>query len=216
MARKPQIKMSSLMQMTAAEIGRLSESELRGAYQSVRRTATSRVKTFEKHGREAPGLLKSLTRSSKEMSIGDIRQAVRTAAYQYREHPAVTSYGAWQEQRETFREKMQEALPEVDLSDEEKLDRFGEFMGDMQARYKAMWHAISEFVVDLYNDAVEIGEDPRRLMDNYEEWAAQVRKEEHEAIAAGRKKGRRRSTSVKTFRRVSGIKRKADYRRGKK
>ena len=213
MARAPQIKMSQLMHMTAAEIGRLSESELRGAYQSVKRTALSRVATFEKHGAEPPRMLTNLTKPAGELSLTEMRQAVRNAAYRYRESPHTVSYKDWSEKRETFRKKMQEALPDVDLSDQEKLDRFGRFMGDMQARYKSMWSAISEFVVDLYNDAVEIGEDPRQLMDNYDAWADEIKKADQRARDAGLKRGRGRSTSVKRFRTASGLKAEAERSR---
>ena len=210
------VKMSDLMKMTARELDALSDSEIRQAYQNVKRTAQSRVQTFLKHGEIAPGLLVSLTGSAKDLTTDQMRQKVKTAAYKYRDVKQDVSYGAWRAKREEFREKMQKALPELDLSSQEALDRFGYFMGDMQARDKLMWSAISEFVKDMYEDAMELGEDPRRLMDNYDAWKERIEAEDREARAAGLRKGRGRSTSVKRFRNVSGIKQAAERSRRKR
>lgn len=210
------VKMSDLMKMTAREIDALSDSEIRKAYQNVKRTAQSRAQTFLKHNEIAPGLLVSLTGSATELTTDQMRQKVKTASYKYREVPQDVSYGAWRAKREEFREKMQKAMPELDLSTQKALDRFGYFMGDMQARYKLMWSAISEFVKDMYEDALELGEDPRRLMDNYEAWKERIEAEDREAREAGLRKGRGRSTSVKRFRNVSGIKRTAERSRRKR
>lgn len=165
------VKMSDLMKMTARELGTLSDSEVRKAYQNVRRTARSRAQTFESHGAAVPGLLTRLTESSKNLTIEEMRHRVKTAAYQYDKKRAAVSYAAYEEQQEEFRNRMQEAMPDMDLSTPEKMDAFGKFMGEMQARYGEMWHAVSNQVRDIYREAVRLNVDPHAFMRNYDYWA---------------------------------------------
>lgn len=168
------VKMSDLMKMTARELGALSDSEVRKAYQNVRRTARSRAQTFERHGAAVPGLLASLTGSSKGVDVGELRHRVKNAAYQYRWGRAAVSYAAYEEQQEEFRNRMQESMPDLDLSTPEKMDAYGKFMGEMQARYGEMWHAVSNQARDIYREAVRLNVDPRAFMRNYDYWADHI------------------------------------------
>lgn len=168
------LRLGQLMSMTARELSQLSRSELRGAYQNIRKITNSRVNTFGKHGiRDAvPADLREGLGSAKGKSDAELLQAMRDSMRWMRGKNS--TYAGYQQIREDFREKMQESMPDLDLSDDEKMEDFGRFMGDMQERYGEMWHAISNQARDIYREAVRLNMDPRALMKNYDYWADHI------------------------------------------
>lgn len=200
-AKRPQapaISIKRLQEMTKRELEKFSEETIRSTYVSLRKAVAGRVRTFERAGlgdilpqKIRAGLAAGGGRSVEDL-INDITSAT---AWTRGKGSTVKGY---REARESFREKMQDAMPDLDLSDDEKMDDFGRFMGQMQERYGEMWHAISNQVRDIYRDTVKLNEDPRKFMQNYDYWAGQVQ-QINEAKNAARAGGRRRSTKLSTY-----------------
>lgn len=192
------IKIGQLKEMTARELSGLSRAGIREAYQTLRKIANSRIRTFEKHGaaEAVPAALRGGLGSSKGRPDADLIQDMRGMLAWMRGKRS--TYKGYEETQEHFREEMQKSLPDLDLSDKEKLDRYGYFMGEMAERYKEMWHDISNIVRDVYRDLTKLNEDPRQFMKNYDYWADEVerinreKKEQHIG-------GRRRSSKMSTY-----------------
>lgn len=187
------LKLKQLLNMTARELKQLSTSELRESYQNIRKITNSRVNTFKKHGisEAVPKHIREGLGSSKKRSDQELIEDIRGSLAWMRGR--VSKYSGWKEAREDRREKMQDAMPDLDLSTPEKLDDFGEFMGEMQDRYGEMWGGISSQVRDLYGILMKSNEDPYQFMRNYDYW-----KEHIEDINASRKAtGRRGRLSTK-------------------
>lgn len=192
------IKIGELKEMTARELSGLSRAGIREAYQTLRKIANSRIRTFEKHGaaEAVPAALRGGLGSSRGRPDADLIQDMRGMLAWMRGKRS--TYKGYEETQEHFRESMQESLPDLDLSDKEKLDRYGYFMGEMAERYKEMWHDISNIVRDVYRDLTKLNEDPRQFMKNYDYWADEVerinreKKEQHIG-------GRRRSSKMSTY-----------------
>lgn len=193
------IKIGQLKEMTARELSGLSKAGIREAYQTLRKIANSRIRTFEKHGaaEAVPAALRGGLGSSKGRSNDELVQNMRDMLKWIRDDKR-SKYKGYVEKQEHFRESMQEALPDLDLSDKEKLDQYGYFMGDMAERYKEMWHDISNIVRDVYRDLTKLNEDPRQFMKNYDYWADEVEKinREKKEKHIG---GRRRSSKMSTY-----------------
>ena len=192
------IKIGELKEMTARELSGLSRAGIREAYQTLRKIANSRIRTFEKHGAAdaVPAALRGGLGSSKGRPDADLIQDMRGMLAWMRGKRS--TYKGYEETQEHFREAMQDAMPDLDLSDKDKFDAYGRFMGEMQERYKEMWHDISNIVRDVYNDLTRLNEDPRQFMKNYDYWADEVerinreKKEQHIG-------GRRRSSKMSTY-----------------
>lgn len=168
------VKLQQLLNMTAREIAQLPSSELRDTYQNLRKIVRSRVNTFSKHGITdvVPASLRGGLGSSKGRTDQDLLQDIRQSTAWMRGKRS--SYRGYQEVREDFRSKMQESMPDLDLSDTQKLDSYGEFMGDMQERYGEMWHSISNQARDIYREAVRLNMNPKSVMRNYDYWADHI------------------------------------------
>lgn len=187
------------MQMTARELAELSRADLRASYQNLRKITSSRVSTFEKHGaiEAVPQALRQRLPSSRGLSDEDVLQSIRETLGWIRGKRS--TYSGYQATQEDFRSKMQESMPDLDLSTPEKMKDFGEFMGEMQQRYGEMWHrGISNQARDIYRDMVKLNKDPRKFMQNYDFWKQNVEavNKEKELTRAG---GRRRSTTMSTY-----------------
>lgn len=198
MSRTPGKKLGELMNMTARELSQLSRAELRSSYQNVRKIVNSRIKTFEAHGMEnaLPVKIRGGLSSARGKSDEAVKREIMESMAWMRGRSS--TYKGYRAARESFREKMQASMPDLDLSSEEKLDDYGEFMGEMAERYKAMWEGISAMVRDLYRDLTELNEDPREFMKNYDYWKEQV-DAVNAAKNAARSGGRRRSNKFSTY-----------------
>lgn len=192
------LKLGQLMEMTAREMAGLSSSELRQTYQSMRKIVNSRINTFRKHdiGEAVPEKLRPGLGSAKGRS--DTALLAEMKQYLAWMRGKRSTYRGYQESREDFRQKMQEAMPDLDLSTAEQMDAYGRFMGEMQERYGEMWHNISTIVRDLYRDLTKLNEDPRQFMKNYDYWSQHV-EEINEAKRAAHAPGRRRSSQLSTY-----------------
>ena len=174
MPKAKALKLGELMAMTARELAALSESELKVNYQNIKKIVNSRVNTFEKHGIgealpvKIQGGLPSSRGRSEDALLQDIKESLAWM------RGSRSTYAGYQKAQDTFRERMQESMPDLDLSDEGKMKSFGEFMGDMQARYGEMWHAISNQARDIYREAIRLNTDPRAMMKNYDYWADHI------------------------------------------
>lgn len=164
------VKLGKLLNMTAREISGLSRSELRETYQNVRKIVKSRANTFAKHGIDdaLPAGLAGLG-SSRNMSDAQIAQALRSStAWMRGSRSTYKGYAAAEEDR---RKKIQEQLPDLDLSTSGKLADFGKFMNEMKDRYKSMGRAYdSSAMADLYREAKRLNVDPYTFGRNYDYW----------------------------------------------
>lgn len=192
------VKLADLMSMTAAGIASIETPSLRKTYQNLRKIVGSRVSTFEKRGagQAVPASLRGGLQSAKGRSDADLIQDIRDALVWMRGKRS--TYKGYEEVKETFREKMQDAMPDLDLSDKDKFDAFGRYMGEMQDRYGEMWHAISNAARDVYKEQTKLNKDPRQFMKNYDYWVKQTEQINAEKTAR-RQGGRRRSTKLSTY-----------------
>lgn len=197
MPRAKALKLGELMAMTARELAALSESELKVNYQNIKKIVNSRVNTFEKYGvgDVLPAKIQGGLPSSRGRSEADLMQDIKESLAWMR--GSRSTYAGYQKVQDRFRERMQEAMPDLDLSDESKMRAYGTFMGDMQDRYGEMWHAISNQARDMYRDLTELNEDPYQFMANYDYWASNV-EAINKAKAAARQRGRY-STKLSTY-----------------
>ena len=200
-AKKPQapaISIKRLQEKTKRELEQFSEQTIRSTYTSLRKAVASRVRTFEKAGLGSvlPEHIREGLAPQGGRSVEDLLNDI-TSVTAWTRGKASTVKG-YKEARESFREKMQDAMPDMDLSDEDKMDDFGEYMGEMQERYGEMWHAISEAARDVYRDQTKLNQDPRKFMRNYEYWRQNVQAV-NDAKNAARAGGRRRSTKLSTY-----------------
>lgn len=183
--------------MTARELQKYSDETIKSTYVSMRKAIASRVKSFERAGlastvpADIRAGLPAMGSLDKAELIGMI---TRVGSWTRGKQSTVSGYRNW---KEHFRGAMQEALPDLDLSTDEKLDAYGEFMGAMQDRYGEMWHAISNQARDIYRDLTELNEDPYQFMANYDYWASNV-EALNQAKAAARQRGRF-STKLSTY-----------------
>lgn len=192
------VRLAVLMDMTAAGIASIETPSLRKTYQNLRKIVGSRVDTFERKGagEAVPKHLRGGLPSAKGRSDADLVQDIREAIAWMRGKRS--TYKGYEEVKESFREKMQDAMPDLDLSDEDKFDAFGRFMGEMQDRYGEMWHAISNAARDVYKEQTKLNKDPKQFMKNYDYWVQQTEQINAEK-SARRQGGRRRSTKLSTY-----------------
>lgn len=160
-------KLSELKDMAPVEFAAMSSKALRENYQNIKNIVKYRLQTFAKHGVEPPGSIKQL-RSSRGRKDEDLIDDIKEALAWIRGRRS--TYTGYKSVEEDFREKMQAAMPDMDLSDAGKMKSFGEFMGEMQERYGEMWHAISNAARDIYREATRLNTDPRAMMKNYDYW----------------------------------------------
>ncbi len=196
MGKAPKLKV--LQDMTVREIKNLPSGSLREAYQNLRKSLASRVNTFRKHDsiKGVPEDLRYGLPSSKGKSDAELVQLMKDPLKWMRKDKS--KYSRYAASQDDFREKMQDAMPDMDLSTAEKMDRFGRFMGDMQSRYGEMWHAISNQVRDVYRDLTRLNKDPEQFMRNYDYWVEEV-EEINRQKAERHEGGRRRSTKLSTY-----------------
>lgn len=204
--RASAVPIEQLMDMTARELDEFySEAEIRSTYESLRKSVASRLRTFERAGlgnippKSIQGGMAPMKGRSKESLIREISSAMGWIRGKR------STLKGYREVQEGFRKAMQEAMPDLDLSSKEKMDAYGEFMGEMDERYGAMWHSISSMVHDLYRDLTALNEDPREFMKNFDFWK-QRNEEINKEKTAAKAPGRRRSTEFSSY--VRQMKRK--------
>ncbi len=168
------MKLSDLIDSSSLAMSRLTPSEIREAYQIVKGAVKSRNKTFAKHGLgdAVPERLRSGLPSSVGAAPEDLLQDIRSAVAWMRGRGS--TYGGYQAITEERRQKMQDALPDMDFSTNEKLADFGKFMNEMRDRYGDQFKDISSTAADLYREALRLNVDPRQFMKNYDFWADHV------------------------------------------
>ena len=171
------MKLSELMNMSARQINELSDTELRKAYQQTKYTLKSRAVTFEKHGiNVAHGTYgrpsSALLPSSKGMDIEEQRQRLKTSLAYMRGRGS--TYKGYKQIEDERRRRLQESMPDLDLSSKEKVDKFGRFIGEMQTRWGEMWKYVSNSARDIYREAMRLNADPRMFMKNYDFWADHI------------------------------------------
>ena len=164
------MKFSELIDYSSGQIRNLSGSSLREAYQLVKKSVNSRVKTFKSHGEETAipaglrsGLAVARGRSDEEL-LQDIREALSWA------RGKTSTWKGYTGIMEDRRKRMQEALPDIDLSDRDKLKKFGEFMNDIRARYGEMSKIASSQARKLYSEAERLNIDPEAFKRNLDYW----------------------------------------------
>lgn len=192
------IKLNELKNMTAREVSHMGHAGIREAYQTLKKITGSRISTFKKHGagEAVPDWLHSGLQSSRGRTDAELVQDMRKALGWIRGKRS--TYKGYEQTQEDFRQKMQESMPDLDLSDEDKMKDFGNYMGEMQERYGEMWHAISNTVRDIYRDLTRLNKDPKQFMSNYDYWVNEMERINAEK-AAQHIGGRRRSTTLSTY-----------------
>lgn len=171
------MKLSELLNMSARQLNELSDTELRKAYQQTKYTLKSRAMTFEKHGihvaEEAYGRQSSaMLPSSKGMDVEEQRRRLKTSLAYMRGRRS--TYKGFKESEEERRRNLQESMPDLDLSTDEKAKKYGRFMGDMQTRWGEMWKYVSNNARDIYREAMRLNADPKMFMKNYDFWADHI------------------------------------------
>lgn len=176
-AKRPQapaVSLKRLQDMTARELKQLSPETIKSTYVSARKAVNARIKTFKKAGLESVidsdirGGIPQMKGQSVEQLIDRLTEI---GSWTSKAKSTVKGYQAMQE---SFRSKMQDAMPDLDLSTKEKLDAFGEFMGEMQDRYGEFWHGVSNQARDIYREALRLNTDPRAMMKNFDYWADHI------------------------------------------
>ena len=164
------LKLNQIMNMTKRELQQLSRGELGEAYQTIRKITNSRLNTFSKHGIRdvVPEDIRQGLGSAKGQSNEELIESMREARRWLR--GSRSKYAGYMQSQEHRRSEMQDALPDLDLSDQKKFDDFGRFMGDMQDRYGEMWHAVSNQARDIYREATRLNMNPKALMRNLDYW----------------------------------------------
>lgn len=168
------MKFSELKSLSAAELNKLGSSELRESYQTVRKIVGSRVRTFAKHGEEdaIPAHLRSGLSSAKGRTDEEILQSMKEALAWTRGKRS--TFRSFMESEEDRRRKLQEAMPDLDLSDRKKMKDFTNFMNDVASRYKEMNKSISGIVKALYSEAERLNINKKALLKNLEYWIEHV------------------------------------------
>ena len=164
------MKFSKLKELSAYEVGKLSGKELRESYQNVKKVINSRIRTFESHdaGRAIPASLRGGLESSRGRTEEDLLQDIREALRWSR--GSGESYAKYARREETKRKKIQEALPDIDLSSADKLREFGKFMNDVSERYGEMSKIISDLARALYAEAQRLNINKNALLKNMDYW----------------------------------------------
>lgn len=193
----PAISLKRVQEMPKRALGKYSDETLKSTYVSMRKAINSRVRSFEKAGlagtvpADIRAGLPAMGTLDKDQMINII---TRVGVWIRGKQSTLTGYRKW---KEHFRRSMQDAMPDLDLSDDEKLDAYGDFMGAMQDRYGEMWNAISNQARDIYRDLTVLNEDPYQFMANYDYWASNM-EALNQAKAAARQRGRY-STKLSTY-----------------
>ena len=165
-----------LLQTTYKDLQKMSMKELKSSFKAISHALRERGKTFAKHGEEAPRYQKglgSMRGLSKTEIAGKIAQA---GAYM---RGKISTYRGYEEVSEEKRKKLQEAMPDLDLSSKEKLRDFGNFMNEMAERYPEHYKADSNAVRDMYKEAKRLNADPRAFMKNMNFWMDHLEDLEH-------------------------------------
>ena len=165
------MKFSKLKELSAYEVGKLSGKEIRESYQNVKKVINSRVRTFESHdaGRAIPASLRGGLESSRGRTEEDLLQDIREAL-RWSRRESGSSYRAYERVQENRRQKMQEALPDIDLSSTDKLKEFGNFMNDVSDRYGEMAKIVSSQARALYAEAQRLNINKNALLKNMDYW----------------------------------------------
>lgn len=164
------MKFSELKDLSAYEVGKLSGKQLRESYQNVKKVINSRIRTFEAHdaGSAIPASLRGGLESSRGRAEEDLLQDIRDALRWSR--GSGSSYRTYERVQENRRRKMQEALPEIDLSSTDKLKEFGNFMNDASERYGEMAKIVSSQARALYAEAQRLNINKNALLKNMDYW----------------------------------------------
>lgn len=156
------MKLKNLIQQSAREWSAMSGSELRKAYQQVKHAMSERAKTFAKHGQEGRTLP-----SSRGLSESELRTKLKSASAYMRGRRSTYS-GAQQSALDKLHQ-MQAAMPEMGFKTVEDVAKFGDFMNEMEERYKAIQFP-SMSAKKLYQEAQRLNVDPRKFMRNFDYW----------------------------------------------
>ena len=156
------MKLKSLITQSAREWSSMSGSQLRKAYQQVKHAMKERAKTFAKHGQEGRTLP-----SSRGLSESELRTKLKSASAYMRGRRSTYS-GAQQSALDKLHQ-MQAAMPEMGFKTVEDVAKFGDFMNEMEERYKAIQFP-SMSAKKLYQEAQRLNVDPRKFMRNFDYW----------------------------------------------
>lgn len=164
------MKFSELKDLSAYEVGKLSGKQLREAYQTVKRSVNAKVQTFKKNDSERAipkalrkGLESSRGRSEEEL-LQDIRNALRWS------RGSGESYAKYARLEEAKRKKIQERIPEIDLSTKQKLERYGDFINDMMDRYGESNQYVSSQARKLFAQSKRLNINPESFIRNAAYW----------------------------------------------
>lgn len=199
------LSIEQLWNMTKNELMQLSEAQIKSTYTSLRKSVSSRLKTFEKAGlgsivpKKIQGGMKPIAGREAESLVNELSEFMGWV------RGGRSTVKGFRKIQQSAYAKMKESMPDIDLSTREKMNDFGYFMGEMQERYGEMWKYISNAARDIYRDLTAINQDPRQFMRNYDFWKEKA-EEENKAKNAARALGRRRSTKLSTY--VNQLKRK--------
>ena len=165
------MKVSEILGTSYKELSKLSRGELVKAFGSLSHALKERGKTFAKHGEQAPKYQKGLG-SSRGLSASEIAEKVSSAAAYMR--GKLSGYRGYMEAAEDKRQKIQEAMPDLDLSTIDKLRAYGMFMDEMKMRYPEHMAASSDSIRDMYREAQRLNINPEQFVKNFNYWSEHI------------------------------------------
>lgn len=166
------MSIKQIIGMAAYQVNKLQGKTLDAAYTELRSAFNKRVAVFRKHGAETA--LPERFRGSGMPSARGLEQSekldvLKSAAAFMR--GSRSTYTGWKKSEVEQMENLNEALGEdYEFKSLEDFKKYGEFMGEMQARMGDMWHYASNQVRELYFQADRLGVDPMQFQKNYEFW----------------------------------------------
>ena len=161
------MKVAQLKELSAREWSKMSSSELRKSYQSIKHALAERNKTFRKHGLEGRTLP-----SSRGLSDTEIRQLAQTATAYMRGRRS--TYAGRQASAEDQLHKMQKAMPDMGFETVDDVRKFGKFMDEMDDRFGEAGYPSSQ-AKKLYKEAQRLNVDPKKFMRNYDYWIDHIK-----------------------------------------
>jgi len=165
------MKLKDIIGMAAYQVNKLKGSTLSTAYTTLRGVYQKRAAVFKKHGAETalPAGFRSGMRSASDLTDAEKLQDIKAISAWMR--GSRSTYTGWKRSEIDQMEKLNDLLDgDFEFKSLDDFRKYGEFMGEMQARYGDMWKYASSQVRELYFQAERLGVKPEMFQKNYEYW----------------------------------------------
>lgn len=167
------MKLKDVIFSAAYKVNKFKDDKiLNAAYSTLRAVYNKRASVFRKHDAETalPVNYRSGLPPVAGMSDADKLLAVKDISRWMRNNPRST-YTGWKRSELDQMESLNDLLRgDYEFTNLEDFRKYGEFMGEMQARYGDMWKYASSQVRELYFQAERLEVKPEMFQKNYEYW----------------------------------------------